>query len=448
MLDVGKKIFSIFIAFMFTLSSQTLIAVQAQPRVPEDARIAFVRHHNLWLRDTNGERRISHLYILGTPQWSADGKFVAVVGREHDPERLRPTQTDYLCLEVVNADTAAKKLVAKHKYPATMLFKWAPKGHKLAVEYSGRMQVADFDQTGDAGPVVAKGVSEFSWMPSASGLILAADAHLLPDGWTNALLYKLRLPDKGQGGSVGAKSESGTAHPSPTVFFRLPKTFETSETRMAVTGVNDLKWSKDGHWLAFIAHPEGSAALDESRLCVLSSSGQNFRVVGSMLDRKAWYAWSPGADTLGFIRGTGRDTTRGKKLSLAAAPRFAVRNLAPMGAVDDAFCWMDPVHVIVSRHQEALPSKSPIQLDSSLFPVLFNIDVERPSIQNRITSPPEGLGDYEPHVIGWQQVLWRRSPGLQSQGEVWFGKADGTELRLWVENVAAEQFAVYQGHSK
>ncbi|QQE79956.1 hypothetical protein [Alicyclobacillus sp. SO9] len=397
---------------------------QAQVR----GKIAFVRQGQLWLRDENGERRVLQLGILSSPKWSPDGHFVAVTGKSKGPHGKQ----DFVYLQVVNAATGHTQMVTRYLFPDTITFKWGPKGHQLAFAHKGVLSSVNVAPRSSVHRVAA-GIQSFAWAPNGLGFIISAPAHVLPDGWTRAKVYQV---------SVGEKPSKSAANHDPTLLFTLPKTVPGTDRSMLITGLTSMKWSYDGKWVAFIAHPTAAWSKDENRLCVLSKDGKKFIVVGTMLQKSEWFRWSPGADTLAYIRGNHHDISHGKKLNIAAAPLFKSRNLAPIGAVDNGLTWIDPKHIIVSRRQESLPSKSPVQLESSMFPSLYNIDVERPTVQNRITAPSQGVGDYSPVAQGWQKVVWVRSPNESSKGEIFVGKADGTAAQLWLEDVNAGMWAV------
>lgn len=426
--------------------------------------VAFIRHQKLWLKDNLGERQASPSLVLEAPRWSADGKFVAVVAKASHPGqtagKLEAEAVGRTALEVVERQTGERTTVVTSRTSGDrslpVQYQWSPTGHQLAFLVNHSLGIATVDNQVHVQRGIAQGVDDFTWMPGNAGFILATDAHRLPEGWTNVRIYKLspaalrKQPPRaiarhrhlGLLGGMQGSQQTDRQKSQLSLLCQLPKT--VGEASFPIRRVEHLTWSHDGRWLAVIAKSAGGGAPASSgsgMVCVLSEDGHTFQAVGETLPNRSWLAWSSAADTLAYIRGSDGDVAHNKKLTLATAPRFESRSLSPMASVDNDFCWLDASHIVVSRRQENLLAQSPLARGaaSPQQPALFNIDVNRPAIQNRMTNPPVGTGDYQPQVAGWQQVAWLRSSPYSQKGELWLGKVDGTKVETWLDDITRKQ---------
>ncbi|MBJ7987970.1 translocation protein TolB, partial [Bacillus cereus] len=130
-------------------------------------------------------------------------------------------------------------------------------------------------------------------------------------------------------------------------------TIRTNETDLFAIGTNYFKWSSDGKWVSFLAIPTASWAMDSNTLCVISSKGAHFQVIGKMLGFKDWMKWAPSANQLAYISGEGRFFVENKKTTVAdILTSKQQKEYTPVGYVDLDLEWFSPDKVIVARAKE------------------------------------------------------------------------------------------------
>ena len=204
---------------------------------------AFIRDHNLWMKD--GEKEI--LLIKGrnihSPKWSKDGRFIAYLDGEEDGE------TPYLYIY----DTKQKESYQPYPGHQTYHFAWSPISNQLAYTMDGLLNVTKTKNGRPQGfENVSLGVSDFAWFPNGKEFIASTQSNLLPTGWEPVQLFK-----------IPADANLDTKKTKP--FY----TIQTNESDLFAIDANYFQWSSDGKWVSFLATPTAGMSADRNTLCIL-----------------------------------------------------------------------------------------------------------------------------------------------------------------------------------
>ena len=369
-------------------------------------KAAFVRDHQLWIKEGNQELQVTKDKYVYSPQWSYDGRFIAYIDGDEKGEKSN--------LWVY--DTKRKENYEPYHSIQTSYFTWSPVANELAY-ISG--WVLNVTKTKDDRPYgfenVSLGISGFEWYPNGREFIVSASSNRLPTGWEPIKLYRIpkdmNLNEK--------KAE-------------LLYSIRIDENNLFAVDVGNFKWSHDGKWISFLGTPTPSWAMDSNPLCVLSSDGKVFKDIGRMLGFSDWFKWAPQANQLAYISGEGRFFVENKITKIAEIEASTKQvEYTPNGYVDLDLEWWSPSKVIVARSQEnKVWKEGPVP---TMFTSLYEIDLGSDN-QKQITFPKENELDEDPQSVGSYLTWIRRQDEIQN-GDVWIKHDKQKEASIWIENV-------------
>ncbi|MGG0887935.1 hypothetical protein [Brevibacillus parabrevis] len=390
------------LTFLFLIQASP---VHAQTVPPWKA--AFVREGNLWLKIDQEEKQITTVAKVTNPVWSYDGQWIAYIKNE----------------EIWVYDMESKKEYHVYHKGATNL-QWAPDKNVLAFQDRSIIDISDirFDKP-KSFKNVAVGVDNYSWMPDGSGFLVSSSANLLPDGWTNPILYKV---------PYDVDREITDLEMNAQRFFVIPSLLRKGNVEILSIGTSSFKWSPDQKWITFIVNPTASWSADSDMLCALSADGKRFIVLDEMLQNEKWFQWAPQKNVLAYIQGGGRILFgfKNKNLTVTELPVIQSLTLTPKHFVDLDFTWERDDIITVSRAEEREwsndPSKHPL-------PSLYLIRLNQSS-QDKITIPPAKYGDYTPYYVQHlHKLTWIRSN--QEKNDVWIAEPNGEQAKMWIQNI-------------
>ena len=369
-------------------------------------KAAFVRDHQLWIKEGNQELQVTKDKYVYSPQWSYDGRFIAYIDGDEKGEKSN--------LWVY--DTKRKENYEPYHSIQTSYFTWSPVANELAYISGWGLNVT---KTKDDRPYgfenVSLGVSGFEWYPNGREFIVSASSNRLPTGWEPIKLYRIpkdmNLNEK--------KAE-------------LLYSIRIDENNLFAVDVGNFKWSHDGKWISFLGTPTPSWAMDSNPLCVLSSDGKVFKDIGRMLGFRDWFKWAPQANQLAYISGEGRFFVENKITKIAEIEASTKQvEYTPNGYVDLDLEWWSPSKVIVARAQEnKVWKEGPVP---TMFTSLYEIDLGSDN-QKQITFPKENELDEDPQSVGSYLTWIRRQDEIQN-GDVWIKHDKQKEASIWIENV-------------
>ncbi|HJV17561.1 MAG TPA: translocation protein TolB [Bacillales bacterium] len=386
----------IFISFHFSTIARAETTFQA----------AFIRDHQLWIKKGDQEIQITKNQYVYSPKWSYDGRFIGYIDRDEKGEK------SYLFIY----DTKEKVSYQPYVRVETSDFKWSPTINQLAFNDRGLLNVTkikngrlqDFEN-------VSLGVSGFEWFPNGKEFIVSSLSSLRPTGWGPIPIYKVPV-------------DANLATDKIKLFY----TIHTKEPDLFAITADYFKWSSDGNWVSFLAIPTASIAMDGNTLCVLSSQGKHFQVVGKMLWYKDWMKWAPSTNQLAFISGEGRFFVDSKKAAIADIPvSQQVKEYTPQGYVDLDLEWFSPDKVIVARAKENKEWRE--GPGPTMFTTLNVINI-RSGEQKQITYPRKSELDRDPQVVG-SNITWFRKKAKSVQGDIWVKDGVDGQEHLWIKNV-------------
>ncbi|WP_335869478.1 translocation protein TolB [Bacillus sp. 2205SS5-2] len=370
-------------------------------------KAAFIRDHQLWMVEGEVEIQLTTGRDVYSPKWSKDGRFIAYLDRDQQQGK------NYLYLY----DTEKKESYQPYKTIETRNYKWSPTTNQLAYNAGGVLNVTKTKNGRPEGfENVSLGVSDFTWFPNGKAFIVSSHSNLLPSGWEPVHLFTV---------PVDAKLDLNKIQP----FFTIP----TNTTNLFAINAQYFKWSSDGKWVSFLATPTASLSNDSNTLCVLSSEGKNFQVLGKMLWFKDWMKWAPTKNQLAFIAGEGRFFVENKKTTIADIPTMNTRKeYTPKGYVDLDLVWFSPDEVIVARAKENKEWKEGGV--PTMFTRLYLINLKSGD-QRQITFPDNKMVDDTPQVVGGGYITWFRKKGRERQGDVLYKKKVNASEEMWIKKV-------------
>ncbi|MEH7178314.1 translocation protein TolB [Neobacillus vireti] len=387
---------------MFLFLSQFLSVTKAE--VPLKA--AFVRDHQLWMKEGEQEIQLTKDKYVYSPKWSHDGRFIAYLdGDEHGKK-----------YNLWIYDTKRKENYEPYTSIETSSFTWSPVANELAYLSGWVLNVTKMKDDRPYGfENVSLGVSGFEWYPNGKELIVSSSSNRLPTGWSPINVY--RIPKDMKLNEKKAK-----------LLYSIP----IDENELFAVDVGDFKWSHNGKWVSFLGTPTPSWAMDSNPLCVLSSDGKVFKDVGRMLGFSDWFKWAPQASQLAYISGEGRFFVENKSMKIADIEAAAKQvEYTPKGFVDLDLEWLSPSKVVVARSQENKTWKEgPVP---KMFTSLYEIDL-RSGTQNQITSPKENELDIDPQAVGFY-LTWLRNQDNTSRSSVWIKHYKQKFAGIWIKNV-------------
>ncbi|KMJ59860.1 translocation protein TolB [Bacillus sp. LL01] len=367
-------------------------------------KAAFIRDKQLWMLEGNKEQQLTTDQYVRSPKWSRDGRFIAYIDSDENGEKSN--------LWVY--DTQTQKNYQPYETIETRDFQWSPISNQIAYNSRGILNVTKIMNGLPMGfENVVLGVSDFVWMPSGEGFIVSSQADLLPTGWGPIPLFKV---------PIDAKLDGSKVKPFYTI--------ETDKDLFAIDA-NYFKWSEDNRWLSFLAIPTASWANDSNTLCVLSSKGDQFQVIGNMLWYSDWFKWAPKENKLAYISGEGRFLVTDKKTKIADIPISSQqKEYTPKGYVDLDLDWFSENEVIVARAVENKEwDEGPVPTMHTSLYVINIISGE----QRQITFPANEEYDRSPQAIQ-QYVTWVRKDeasnnvlikeGLEGKEKIWLRGVD------------------------
>ncbi|WP_242212300.1 eIF2A-related protein [Bacillus cereus group sp. BfR-BA-01383] len=364
-----------------------------------DVKVAFIRHHNLWIKVDGKEKQLTKGEYITGPKWSYDGEWLAYAKGEKQKQ-----------LELYRLKDG-KKVTSFHS--ETSNYQWSPKENIIAFIFTGTLSTYDVEKKNATFENVSNGVGDYAWYPDGQRFFVSSEAYLLPTGWTGAQLYEVQ------------KDANMNPHKMKHIY-ALPNEHDDFLALVA----SGFKWSPDQKWISFLAVPTASWSADSNTLCLIRADGSRFEKVDQMLLNTQWFQWAPSKNILAYIEGSGRVALENKHLKVKELPALQQNTFTPKGYVDWDFTWKNDNVIIVSRAKEAgietPPEKRPL-------PSLYEIDSTSDE-QHQIINPSNKQGDYHPiSMKKSNQLIWIRSD--RKKADVWLAHNDGKHEKKWIENI-------------
>ncbi|MGQ4704941.1 eIF2A-related protein [Bacillus thuringiensis] len=381
------------VLFMFLCS----IAITSAEN--NSVKVAFIRHHNLWIKVDGKEKQLTKGENITGPKWSHDGEWLAYVKGEKQN-----------ILELYRLKDG-KKVTPFHSEASN--YQWSPTENIIAFIFTGTLNTFDVEKKNADFENVSAGVGDYAWYPDGKNFLVSSEAHLLPTGWTGAQLYEVQKD----------------AHMNPHKMKHLYALPNEHDDFLALVA-SGFKWSPDQKWISFLAVPTASWSADSNTLCLVRADGSRFEIVDQMLLNTEWFKWAPSKNILAYIEGSGRVALENKHLKIKELPVLQQQTFTPKGYVDWDFTWKNNNVIIVSRAKEGgfetLPEKRP-------FPSLYEINSASDK-QYQITKSSNKQGDYHPIFMKKSnQLIWIRSD--RKKADIWIAHSDGKHEKKWIENV-------------
>jgi hypothetical protein len=370
-------------------------------------KAAFVRDHQLWIKNGNEEIQLTNNGYVSSPQWSYDGNFIAY------------TKSDKLgeASNLFIYDLKKKENYKPYIVVETSDFKWSPIKNQLAYTSGGVLNVTKMKDGRPQGfENVSVGVNGFEWFPNGKEFIVSSQANLLPTGWGPVQLF--RIP-------IDANLNSNKIKSFYTIKTTIPDLFAIY--------ADYFKWSYNGKWVSFIGIPTASWSMDSNILCALSEQGDQFQHVGKMLGYSDWVKWAPSSEQLAYISGEGRFFVENKNLKIKEMPTSTKqREYTPKGYVDLDLEWYSPERMIVARAKENKEwDEGPVP---TMYTALYLISLKT-NEQFQITNPKKNELDIDPQAVSTYITWVRKKSTEESLGDVWIKKGVDGEENIWLKNV-------------
>ncbi|EJS53667.1 hypothetical protein ICE_03602 [Bacillus cereus BAG1X1-2] len=381
------------VLFMFLCS----IAITSAEN--NSVKVAFIRHHNLWIKVDGKEKQLTKGENITGPKWSHDGEWLAYVKGEKQN-----------ILELYRLKDG-KKVTPFHSEASN--YQWSPTENIIAFIFTGTLNTFDVEKKNADFENVSAGVGDYAWYPDGKNFLVSSEAHLLPTGWTGAQLYEVQKD----------------AHMNPHKMKHLYGLPNEHDDFLALVA-SGFKWSPDQKWISFLAVPTASWSADSNTLCLVRADGSRFEIVDQMLLNTEWFKWAPSKNILAYIEGSGRVALENKHLKIKELPALQQQTFTPKGYVDWDFTWKNDNVIIVSRAKEGgfetLPEKRP-------FPSLYEINSTSDK-QYQITKSSNKQGNYHPIFMKKSnQLIWIRSD--RKKANIWIAHSDGKHEKKWIKNV-------------
>ncbi|MCB5896097.1 MULTISPECIES: TolB family protein [Bacillus cereus group] len=381
------------VLFMFLCS----IAITSAEN--NSVKVAFIRHHNLWIKVDGKEKQLTKGENITGPKWSHDGEWLAYVKGEKQN-----------ILELYRLKDG-KKVTPFHSEASN--YQWSPTENIIAFIFTGTLNTFDVEKKNADFENVSAGVGDYAWYPDGKNFLVSSEAHLLPTGWTGAQLYEVQKD----------------AHMNPHKMKHLYALPNEHDDFLALVA-SGFKWSPDQKWISFLAVPTASWSADSNTLCLVRADGSRFEKVDQMLLNAQWFQWAPSKNILAYIEGSGRVALENKHLKVKELSALQQNIFTPKGYVDWDFVWKNDRVIIVSRAKEAgietPPEKRPL-------PSLYEVD-STSNAQHQITKKTNKQGDYHPIFMKKSnQLIWIRSD--RKKADVWLAHKDGKHEMKWIENI-------------
>lgn len=394
----------LFFSFNFSLGATAEVLLKA----------AFIRDHQLWMKEGNKETQLTTDRYVSNPKWSKDGQFIAYTAGDKNGDNTN----------LFIYDLKKKENYLPYVSIETRNYKWSPISNHLAYTSGG---VLNITKTKNGRPHgfenVSLGVSDFEWFPNGKDFIVSSQSNLLPTGWEPVRLFKV---------PIDANLDTNKIKPFYTI--------QTNTTDLFAIDAEYFKWSADGKWVSFLATPTASWSNDINTLGVLSSVGDHFQVIGKMLWYENWIKWAPTKNQLAFISGEGRFFVENKNTAVADIPfKKKLKEYTPKGYVDLDLEWFSTDEIIVARAKENKEWKlGPVP---TMFTKLYVINIKSGE-QKQLTFPKLNELDNTPQVVG-SSITWYRQTGKGSKGDLWVKDGINAQELRWLVNVdSAPTFSI------
>lgn len=375
-------------------------------------KAAFIREGNLWIIHNGEELKITESGQVYDPQWSHDGKWVLY--QIEVPSEL-PSQDTQTEIWTYNVETKETKKIFYNGYNP----QWAPHQNIVAFQDHKTLDISTFKRFYN----ISLGVNGFAWYPDGSSFLLSSSADLRPDGWTNPILYKKELKDDFEDIKLTGDVET---------LFTIPKELGVEERKIISINASNFLFSPSNKWISFIVSPTASWSMDSNMLCVLSANGKEFEVLDEVITGVGLPKWAPSKDILAYIAGGRRIVFGFKNKDLKVKELPVSTTHTPEDYAELDFAWKDDQSIITSRVEESEWSND---FSKHPLPSLYLINIED-NKQIKITDPPEGKGDYDPHYVKIiNKLIWFRSESIVGKKDLWVANPDGTKAKEWMKNV-------------
>lgn len=318
------------VLFMFLCS----IAITSAEN--NSVKVAFIRHHNLWIKVDGKEKQLTKGENITGPKWSHDGEWLAYVKGEKQN-----------ILELYRLKDG-KKVTPFHSEASN--YQWSPTENIIAFIFTGTLHTFDVEKKNADFENVSAGVGDYAWYPDGKNFLVSSEAHLLPTGWTGAQLYEVQKD----------------AHMNPHKMKHLYALPNEHDDFLALVA-SGFKWSPDQKWISFLAVPTASWSADSNTLCLVRADGSRFEKIDQMLLNAQWFQWAPSKNILAYIEGSGRVALENKHLKVKELPALQQNTFTPKGYVDWDFTWKNDNVIIVSRAKEAGIETPPEKKTTTIF---------------------------------------------------------------------------------
>ncbi|WP_433770911.1 TolB family protein [Bacillus wiedmannii] len=362
-------------------------------------KVAFIRHHDLWIKVDGKEKQLTKGESIIGPKWSYDGEWLAYAKGEKQNQlelyRLRD----------------GKRIST---FPSEISnYQWSPAENIIAFVFAHTLNTFDVQKKHADFENVSADVGDYAWHPDGKKFLVSSEAYLLPTGGTGAQLYEVQ------------KDANKNPHKMKHIY-ALPNEHDDFLALVA----SGFKWSPDQKWISFLAVPTASWSADSNTLCLIRADGSRFEKVDQMLLNTQWFQWAPSKNILAYIEGSGRVALENKHLKVKELPALQQNTFTPKGYVDWDFTWKNDNVIIVSRAKEAgietPPEKRPL-------PSLYEVDSTSDK-QHQITKQSNKKGDYHPIFLKKSnQLIWIRSD--RKKADLWIAHSDGKHEKKWIENI-------------
>lgn len=309
-----KKAIASVIALLFIFLSSITITKAENSGV----KIAFIRHHDLWIKVDGKEKQLTKGEYITGPKWSYDGEWLAYVKGEKQNT-----------LELYRLKDG-KKVTPFHSEVSN--YQWSPTENIIAFIFTGTLHTFKVEKKNADFENVSAGVGDYAWYPNGKKFLVSSEAHLLPTGWTGAQLYEVQKD----------------AHMNPHKMKHLYALPNEHDDFLALVA-SGFQWSPDQKWISFLAVPTASWSADSNTLCLVRADGSRFEKVDQMLLNTQWFKWAPANNILAYIEGSGRVALENKHLKVKELPALQQNTFTPKGYVDWDFTWKNDNVIIVSR---------------------------------------------------------------------------------------------------
>ncbi|WP_077618002.1 TolB family protein [Bacillus sinesaloumensis] len=381
----------------------------------ETVKASFLRAGDLWLLQGDKEIQITNSKnVYEKPLWSHDGKWLVYQLSTPSEFTQNENQSE---VWVYHIETQEKKKLFYDGHAPT----WSPTKNVVSFNSNGILNISDFTKFYN----IATGVDGYTWLPDGSGFLLSTPGVLRPDGWSSATIYTKKVNENYSDIVLFGGVEE---------FFQLPREIGTTkDNQLIAVYADEFEYSPSEKWISFIVSPTASWSMDSNMLCVIDRDGKNFEVLDEVIFGVGKPKWAPSTDTLAFIAGGGRIVFGFKNKDIKVREMPASGSYTPANYADLDFDWLSNEEIVASRVHEQEWNNDFAQHPRP-FLVLINLKDNK---QTKITSPPEGSGDYSPQFVPTiNKLVWIRGKSLlERTGSLWKSNLDGSKAEKWIENV-------------